>query len=77
MRFLLGVTEAGFFPGMIFYLKLWFPAAARARSVALFMTASPMAGVVGGPISGALLNLKHAGLAGWQWMFLSKACLPF
>ena len=70
MRFLLGVTEAGFFPGMIFYLKLWFPAAARARSVALFMTASPMAGVVGGPISGALLNLKHAGLAGWQWMFL-------
>jgi MFS transporter, ACS family, tartrate transporter len=70
MRFLLGVTEAGFFPGMIFYLKLWFPAAARARSVALFMTASPMAGVVGGPISGALLNLSHAGLAGWQWMFL-------
>jgi ACS family tartrate transporter-like MFS transporter len=70
MRFLLGVTEAGFFPGMIFYLKLWFPAAARARSIALFMTASPMAGVVGGPISGALLNLTHAGLAGWQWMFL-------
>jgi ACS family tartrate transporter-like MFS transporter len=70
MRFLLGVAEAGFFPGMIFYLKLWFPAAARARSVALFMTAAPMAGVIGSPISGALLGLHHAGLAGWQWMFL-------
>ncbi len=70
MRFLLGTTEAGFFPGMIFYLKLWFPPSARARAVALFMTASPMAGVVGGPISGALLGLHHAGLAGWQWMFL-------
>ncbi len=70
MRFLLGVAEAGFFPGIIYYLKLWFPAAARARSVALFMTAAPMAGVVGGPVSGALLGLHHAGLAGWQWMFL-------
>jgi len=70
MRFLLGVAEAGFFPGMIYYLKLWFPANARARAVAMFMTASPMAGVIGGPISGALLNLSHAGLAGWQWMFM-------
>ena len=70
MRFLLGVAEAGFFPGMIYYLKLWFQANARARAVAMFMTASPMAGVIGGPISGALLNLNHAGLAGWQWMFL-------
>ena len=70
-RFLLGVTEAGFFPGMIFYLKSWFPSAARARAVALFMTAAPMSGVVGGPLSGALLNLNDvAGLAGWQWMFL-------
>ena len=70
-RFLLGVTEAGFFPGMIFYLKSWFPAEARARAVALFMTAAPMSGVVGGPLSGALLNLNNvAGLAGWQWMFL-------
>lgn len=70
-RFLLGVTEAGFFPGMIFYLKSWFPSAARARAVALFMTAAPMSGVVGGPLSGALLNLNQvAGLAGWQWMFL-------
>jgi ACS family tartrate transporter-like MFS transporter len=74
LRFLLGVTEAGFFPGMIFYLRNWFPSAARARAVAIFMTASPMAGVLGGPISGALLNLNHtAGLAGWQWMFLFEA----
>ena len=71
VRFLLGVAEAGFFPGMILYLKNWFPTAARARAVALFMTASPLAGVIGGPVSGALLNLNHvAGLAGWQWMFL-------
>ena len=70
-RFLLGVAEAGFFPGVIFYLKNWFPAAARARAVALFMTAAPLSAVVGGPLSGALLNLdRSAGLAGWQWMFL-------
>jgi MFS transporter, ACS family, tartrate transporter len=69
MRFLLGATEAGFFPGMIFYMKRWFPARARARAVAWFMTANPIAGIVGSPISGALLG--HQGtLAGWQWMFL-------
>jgi ACS family tartrate transporter-like MFS transporter len=74
LRFMLGVTEAGFFPGMIFYLRNWFPSAARARTVAIFMTASPMAGVLGGPISGALLNLNHTGgLSGWQWMFLLEA----
>jgi len=55
LRFLLGVAEAGFFPGIILYLKNWFPASSRARAVALFMTANPLAGVVGGPISGALL----------------------
>ena len=70
LRFLLGVTEAGFFPGMILYLRRWFPSAARARAVALFMMASPLAGVVGGPISGALLGLRGAHLAGWQWLFL-------
>ena len=71
LRFLLGAAEAGFFPGVIFYLKNWFPAQARARTVARFMTAAPLSGVVGGPLSGALLglHLKH-GLAGWQWMFL-------
>ena len=70
MRFLLGATEAGFFPGMILYMKRWFPANARARAVAWFMTANPLAGVVGSPISGALLGLHGGGLVGWQWMFL-------
>jgi MFS transporter, ACS family, tartrate transporter len=70
LRFLLGVTEAGFFPGIILYLRRWFPSAARARAVALFMMASPIAGVVGGPISGALLGVRGAHLAGWQWLFL-------
>lgn len=70
LRFLLGVAEAGFFPGMILYMKNWFPANARARAVAWFMTANPLAGVVGSPISGALLGLHGSGLAGWQWLFL-------
>jgi ACS family tartrate transporter-like MFS transporter len=70
MRFLLGAAEAGFFPGIILYMKRWFPANARARAVAWFMTANPLAGVVGSPISGALLNLHGSGFSGWQWMFL-------
>lgn len=71
LRFLLGSAEAGFFPGVILYLKNWFPASARARTVARFVTAAPIAGVIGGPLSGALLGLHlRAGLAGWQWMFL-------
>lgn len=72
MRFLLGAAEAGFFPGMILYMKRWFPMNARARAVAWFMTANPLAGVVGSPISGALLGLHGAGLEGWQWMFLME-----
>src|SRR2546426_4592487 len=72
LRFLLGAAEAGFFPGMILYLTYWFPAAEQARAVARFMTATAMAGVVGGPISGAILvGLGgRGGLAGWQWLFL-------
>ena len=71
LRFLLGAAEAGFFPGVILYLKTWFPARARARTVAMFMTAAPLSGVVGGPLSGALLGLHSRGnIAGWQWMFL-------
>jgi ACS family tartrate transporter-like MFS transporter len=70
-RFLLGAAEAGFFPGVIFYLTHWFPARERARAIAMLMTASLIAGVVGGPISGALLSLDGlGGLAGWQWLFL-------
>jgi MFS transporter, ACS family, tartrate transporter len=70
MRFTLGAAEAGFFPGIIVYLKNWFPATARARAVAWFMTANPLAGVIGGPVSGALLGLHQLGFAGWQWMFV-------
>jgi ACS family tartrate transporter-like MFS transporter len=71
LRFLLGVAEAGFFPGIIFYLTRWFPSRERARTIAAFMTATVMAGAIGGPISGALLSLHDfGGLAGWQWLFL-------
>jgi len=70
LRFLLGVAEAGFFPGMILYLRQWFPARARARAVAWFMTANPVAGVIGSPLSGVLLGLHGGGLSGWQWLFL-------
>jgi ACS family tartrate transporter-like MFS transporter len=71
LRFLLGAAEAGFFPGVIYYLRGWFPPAARAGVVALFMAAGPVSGIVGGPISGALLDWDRlGGLAGWQWMFL-------
>jgi MFS transporter, ACS family, tartrate transporter len=72
MRFLLGAAEAGFFPGMILYMKRWFPANARARAVAWFMMANPIAGLVGSPVSGALLGISGKGLSGWQWMFLME-----
>src|SRR5215204_1650544 len=68
LRFLLGVAEAGFFPGIILYLTYWFPARERAKAVALFMTAVAIAGVIGGPLSGALLSLDEVvfGLSGWH-----------
>jgi len=73
LRFLLGVSEAGFFPGMILYLTYWFPSGERARAVAKFMTATSIAGVVGGPLSSFLLQLEgRAGLHGWQWLFLME-----
>lgn len=70
LRFLLGAAEAGFFPGILFYLTRWFPARERARTIAAFMTATLIAGVIGSPVSGALLSVHGAGLAGWQWLFL-------
>jgi ACS family tartrate transporter-like MFS transporter len=71
LRFLLGAAEAGFFPGVIYYLSLWYPKAQRARAIAAFMTAVPLSGVIGGPLSGALLSLDGVlSLAGWQWLFL-------
>jgi MFS transporter, ACS family, tartrate transporter len=71
LRFLLGIAEAGFFPGMIFYLTLWFPQSYRARFTAGFMAAIPLASIIGAPISTLILELDGmAGLRGWQWLFL-------
>jgi MFS transporter, ACS family, tartrate transporter len=73
LRFLLGVAEAGFFPGMIFYLSSWFPSAERARTLSWFLAAIPLSSVVGGPSAGALLGLDgDLGLRGWQWLFLAE-----
>jgi ACS family tartrate transporter-like MFS transporter len=73
LRFLLGIAEAGFFPGIIFYLTLWFPSIYRARVVSLFMLAIPFSSIIGAPISGALLGITGFGLAGWQWLFILEA----
>lgn len=72
LRFLLGVFEAGFYPGIILYLTYWYPTARRARPFGLFMSASAFAGVVGGPMAGAILTSLNGvhGWAGWQWLFL-------
>lgn len=71
LRFLLGIAEAGFYPGMILYLTYWFPDKERAHTVALFATGTVVAGIIGSPVSGALLDLHGvAGLDGWQWLFL-------
>ena len=75
MRFLLGLAEAGFFPGIILYLTYWYPAQRRGRIISLFMTGIPLAGVIGGPLSGWIMKSwdKVQGLQGWQWMFLLEA----
>lgn len=72
MRFLLGVAEAGFFPGIILYLTYWYPAARRARMTALFMSAIALSGVIGGPLSGWIMQsfAGVSGLKGWQWLFI-------
>ena len=73
LRFLLGVAEAGFFPGMILYLSRWFPAASRVSMLGLFILAQPLSNALGAPLSGLLLNLDgQFGLAGWQWLFLCE-----
>jgi MFS transporter, ACS family, tartrate transporter len=76
LRFLLGAGEAGFFPGIILYLTYWFPSEYRSRTVALFMAAAAMSGVVGAPISGLLLDYPQLGLRGWQWLFLVEGIPP-
>ncbi|MBV9859211.1 MAG: MFS transporter [Alphaproteobacteria bacterium] len=74
MRVLLGAAEAGFFPGVILYLTYWFPAEHRARIVGIFMVGIPAAGLLGSPLSGAILSLDGVlGLGGWQWVFLLEA----
>src|ERR1700694_5791484 len=74
LRVLLGAAEAGFFPGIIFYLTLWFPAVYRARIVGYFMAAIPLSTVIGAPISGVLLYLHGGlGLAGWERVFVIEA----
>ncbi len=74
MRLLLGAAEAGFFPGVILYLTYWFPAAYRARIIALFTVAIPVSSFLGSPISAALLGMDgRLGLRGWQWMFILEA----
>ncbi|MFC5473901.1 MFS transporter [Paraherbaspirillum soli] len=75
MRFLLGVAEAGFFPGVILYLTYWYPAHRRGKMTALFMTGVPLSGVIGGPLSGWIMQAMPGlhGLSGWQWMFILEA----
>jgi MFS family permease len=74
VRILLGIAEAGFFPGMILFLTYWFPSTIRARMLALFVAAIPISGIIGAPLSGYLLELNGAGgMTGWQWMFIVEA----
>jgi D-galactonate transporter len=73
-RFLLGVLEAGFFPGIILYLTYWYPSARRGQIIALFLSATAIASVIAGPLSGATLKYFNdiGGLHGWQWLFISQ-----
>jgi D-galactonate transporter len=75
LRFLLGLAEAGFYPGVILYLTYWFPSHRRAKIIAVFMSAIPVSGIFGNPLSGWIMEAFHggSGLAGWQWMFLIEA----
>ncbi|MDW3685611.1 MFS transporter [Cupriavidus sp. CV2] len=75
MRFLLGLAEAGFYPGVILYLTYWYPANRRAKMIALFMSGIPVAGMFGNPLSGWIMDAFHdySGMRGWQWMFLIEA----
>jgi len=70
LRFLLGLCEAGFYPGVVYYLTRWFPEVYRARAIAFFMLAVPVSSVIGAPLSGALLNVAGLGLQGWQWLYI-------
>lgn len=74
LRILLAIAEAGFFPGIMYYLTLWFPTEYRARIVGVFFMSLPLANVIGAPVSGFILNMEGlAGLHGWQWLFIAEA----
>jgi sugar phosphate permease len=70
MRFLLGVAEAGFFPGVVYYFTQWLPNRERGKAMAIFLSGSALASVLSGPLSGALLQIEGGGFHGWQWMFM-------
>jgi MFS transporter, ACS family, tartrate transporter len=77
VRFLLGVAEAGFFPGVLYYLSQWFPMTYRARAISAILIGIPLSGALGGPLGGALLGLSGVGhLSGWQWLFLIEGLPP-
>ncbi|WP_233889843.1 MFS transporter [Paraburkholderia flagellata] len=75
MRFVLGIAEAGFFPGMVLYLTYWFPSHRRGKMVALLMAGNPVSGLFGGPLSGYIMHALHGtlGFGGWQWLFIIEA----
>ncbi|PLZ03880.1 MFS transporter [Burkholderia sp. WAC0059] len=75
LRFMLGVAEAGFFPGLVLYLTYWFPAQRRGKMVAFLMAGNPVSGIFGGPLSGFVMSrlAGHSGFAGWQWLFIIEA----
>ncbi len=79
VRFFLGAAEAGFFPGIILYLTYWYPSHRRAKMVGIFMVGIPLAGLIGGPLSGAIMSMTHnmMGMHGWKWMFLFEAVPSF
>ncbi|SKD04533.1 MFS transporter, ACS family, tartrate transporter [Burkholderia sp. CF099] len=72
LRALIGVAEAGFFPGLVFYMMRWFPAEERAKAITIFMLGNPISVIIGGPMSTAILHYAHnfGGFAGWQWLFI-------
>jgi sugar phosphate permease len=78
MRLALGAAEAGFYPGILYFLTIWFPAAYRARMLGYFIAAIPISGIIGAPLSGQLLGLNgFLGLEGWQWLFIVEAAPAF
>lgn len=74
LRFLLGAAEAGFYPGILYYLTQWFPNKRRAQIVGFLLLSNPLATIIGGPVSGLILSAgEHSGLQGWQWLFIIEA----